>query len=223
MGVDGALRVAGCAGGVAHGRRLALFQLGPVELLRLGRQQGLVVEQLAELVLGQRLPVRDVDDVLDRRELPGQLVQDRDQRLVDEDQLVVGVLDYEFEVFWEEAQVEGVEHRAHAGDRVVELQVPVVVPAEGGDAVAVLDPQSLERAGQAVDPGHHLAIGGAVNTRLLLGDDLLAREQPLDAPESVLNRQLVVLHQTFHSDTSGRNPLNFGFRWEYIENATPTL
>jgi len=164
---------------------------------------------LAQLMLGDGLPVRDQDQVLDGGQLAGELVEDRDQGLVDEEDLVLGIPDDELEVLRKEAQVEGVEHGAHGGDRVIELEVAVVVPAEGRDPVALADTEALQGARQLVDPGHHLAVGGAVDAALLLGDDLLPREEALDAPQPVLGRQLVVLHQTFHNATSGPKSSQF--------------
>src|SRR5260221_13912658 len=105
------------------------------------------------------------------------------------------------------------QHGAHAGDGVVELEVAVVVPAERRHAVALTDSEALQSAGQLIDPGDHLAIGGAVDPALLLGDDLLAREQALDTPQPVLDGQLVVLHQTVQTSTSGPKSSQFPARF----------
>ena len=54
---------------------------------------------------------------------------------VDDDDLVLGVIDDEGQLFGEEPDVEGVQDRAHAGNGDVRLHVRLVVPHEGGDPV----------------------------------------------------------------------------------------
>jgi hypothetical protein len=95
-------------------------------------------------------------------------------------------------------EVQGMQHATHAGDRVVELQVAVVVPGERGDTVARLDTKSLQRSCKPVDARHHLAIRGAVGALIALRHYLFLLVQSLDPPQHVLQAELVVLHQAFH-------------------------
>ncbi len=206
MGVHDALRIAGGAGRVAHGRCHPLAELGPRIVIALGGQQGLVVEQLAQSVVGSgRGSVGHEHNRLDAWDLSGQRLQERNQRLVYEKDLVLGVIDDEFQVLWKQAQVEGVQDGAHAGHCVIQLEVPVVVPGQRGHPISRLDAEPLERAGQAVDAADHLPVGDAVEPLLPLRDHLLLRVQPLQAPEHMLYRELVVLHQAFHGLTSSKS------------------
>ena len=77
-----------------------------------------------------------------------QLLEQRASSVVDEDHRVLGVVRDERDLFGEEADVQGVEHRAHAGDGEVELEMAVVVPREGGDAVAGPHAEAVERRGE---------------------------------------------------------------------------
>ena len=95
-------------------------------------------------------------------------------------------------------KVQRVQDGAHARHRVVELQVAVVVPGEGGDAVARLDPDLLQHPRQTVDAGHHLAVRRAVDAFVALGHHLFLLVQSLNPPQHVLETELVVLHQAFH-------------------------
>ena len=58
-----------------------------------------------------------------------------------------------------EAWVHGVDDAAHAGDGVVQLEVALAVPGEGGDAVAGLDAEGLEGAGEAAGAALDVAVG----------------------------------------------------------------
>ena len=55
------------------------------------------------------------------------------------------------ELLLEQADVERVQHRADAGHGEVQLEMALVVPGERRHAVALLDAEPRERAGEAVD------------------------------------------------------------------------
>ena len=88
--------------------------------------------------------------------------------------------------------------RAHAGHGVIELEVAVVVPGQGGDSIAGLDAELFQGAGKAVDAWHHLPVGGAVNALIAFRHHLFLLVQSLNPPQDVLQTELVVLHQAFH-------------------------
>ena len=135
MRVDDALRHARRAARVAHGRGRVLVELRVVPVVRIGR-----CEQVLVVVL-------DDDDVLDRR-LVLELLEQRQQRAVDDDRLVAGVRRDVREVGGVEAEVERVQDEAAARDAEVALVVLVVVPGERRDAVAGLEAEILQRDGE---------------------------------------------------------------------------
>ena len=65
------------------------------------------------------------------------------------------------ELLGEEPEVQRVEHRAHAGNREVRLEVLLGVPEEGADPVAGLDPEPGQRRGEPIDPLGHVGERGA--------------------------------------------------------------
>ncbi len=197
VAVDDSLGIARGPRRVAHGRGLPLVELGPVVARLLPRQQ---------LLVGQGLPERGGvalahhHDVLDR----GQLVADPGQQPGDggvhDDDPVLGVVDDVGELFGEEPQVEGVEDRAHGGDREIGLEVGLVVPEEGADPVRVSDPEPAERLGQPLGPPGHLGEGGG--DRLALGPDdghdPAVRVDRLAVAEDPADQQRAVLHGAEH-------------------------
>ena len=48
------------------------------------------------------------------------------------------------------------QHRPHARDREVQLEVALVVPGKGPDALARLHPEALQHAPEPVDPLRYL-------------------------------------------------------------------
>src|SRR5919197_1514386 len=70
----------------------------------------------------------------------------------------------------------------------------VVVPGQGGDGVAGPDAQLLQGVRELVHSRRHVAVGGAMDLVLALGDDLLAPEEVFQAPEHVVEGERVVLH-----------------------------
>ena len=84
----------------------------------------------------------------DGRQLALQRRERRQQRRVDEHQLVLGVVDDELELLRKQPRVQRVQHGAHAGDRVIQLEMPVIVPGERPDPVTGLDARRLQRVGE---------------------------------------------------------------------------
>ncbi len=143
--VEDALRVAGRAGRVAHRGGGALVGVGEI-LRRLGPgDQRLVFERSRRPPAWSRRR-RSSTGTLTRR---AHLFPQRQQALVDEDGAVLRVVDDVGELVGVEAQVERVQHAAHQRDAEVGLEVRTVVPAERGDAVAGLDAEIEQRAGEA--------------------------------------------------------------------------
>ena len=82
-------------------------------MVGLGGEEGLVIDLAGELLeVGAPIVVED-DDVFDRRHLGRELVEERKERMVDEDDLVLGVLGDVREVGGVQAQIQRMHHRPH--------------------------------------------------------------------------------------------------------------
>ena len=86
--------------------------------------------------------------------------EQRRQRGVDDDHLVLGVVDHVGQLLGEEPDVQRVEHGPHRGHREVGLEVLLVVPGEGAHPVPVAHPEAPQGRGQSLGPGRHLGEGG---------------------------------------------------------------
>jgi hypothetical protein len=138
--------------------------------------------------------------VLDLLEARRQLCEHRHERVVDEDDPVLGVVDDVGDLLREQADVQRVQHRSHARHREVQLEVALVVPRERRDALPLLDPERSQRTREAVDPRRDLGVACTRDARAVGGerDDLsavVAGSQP--PPDVVEGQRKVVLHQTF--------------------------
>ena len=155
--VDDALGTAGRPARVTHGGRGALVEVGPREAGLLGGEQTLVGERLAE---GRGVPLPHHDDRLDRLEVVLDARQQRNERGIDDDAAVLGVVDDIRQLLGREPDVERVQHRPHAGDGEIRLEVALVVPAEGADAAIRPDAEPGEGGGQLLGPGGDLDEAG---------------------------------------------------------------
>ena len=95
--------------------------------------------------------------------------EDRRQAGVGDYHGVLGVADDVADLLRRQPDVDGVHHRAHAGNGEVRLLVLLVVPGEGGDPVAALDAQPAQagcqliravREGPELDPAHAIGLVG---------------------------------------------------------------
>ena len=125
--------------------------------------------------------------------------QQRDERGVDDDAAVLGVVDDVGQLLGREPDVERVQHRSHGGDGEIRLEVALVVPAEGADAVTLLDAQPGQGGGQLLGPGGHLGEGGRAVPALLDGDDGAVAVDPLPVAQDVADQERGVLHGAFHA------------------------
>ena len=207
VAVDHALGVAGRAARVAHRRGGPLLDLGPVELLGLVGEEVLVEGHLlaagAKRVeiggCGVRPGHQHVAHRLHLRQVRG---QQADERVVDDHDLVLGVVGDVDELLREQADVQRVQHRAHRGDRQVGLEVLGVVPLEGPDPLVAVDAQGAQAVGQPRRAPAELGVGlpaGAVGRG---GDDLGVRVHRGPVLHQRPDRERVVLHGAAHSKSS---------------------
>ncbi len=161
MRVDDALGVARGAARVAHGGCGVLVRFRVVEAGRLSGDE-LVVAVHGAAGGDQRrrvavaVAVADDDPRLDRRELRRYGPDDRQERRVDEHDAIPGVVRHVHQLLARQADVERVEHSAHARDGEVRLEVLLVVPHERADRIARADPEAAERGGEPVGVVSHL-------------------------------------------------------------------
>ena len=184
--VDDAAWPAGRPARVTHRGGLVLVEPGIRPLVGIGRCEQLLVRVL------------DDEDVLDRRSL-AELVEQRQERAVDDHRAVAGVARDVVEVARVEAEVERVQDEASARDAEVRLVVLVVVPAEGRDAVAALEAGLLQRDCELPRAAERVAVVRAVEA--LVGearDDLAVAEERLRPAHQVRQRQREVHHQAVH-------------------------
>ncbi len=199
MAVEHTLRVARRTARVAHAGGTVFVV--DAELDRFGRREQLfVVEQLVsgEVVGDVTLAVVHQHQVPQALEGRQQGCEQREQRTVDEDHLVVRVVDDVGELVGEQADVQRVQHAARARGAEIEFEMARRIPAEGGDTAVLRDTELVEHPSQpagALGPGR---IGGALTARAGGGDDLLVPVVLLGAIEQVGDREWDVLHQALH-------------------------
>ena len=87
--------------------------------------------------------------MLDGLELGEELGEQRHQRVVDDNDLVLGVVRDVDDLLGEQPHVEGVQDRAHRRRREVGLDVLLVVPHERGHDVALADTEVGQRVREA--------------------------------------------------------------------------
>ena len=134
MGVERAFRISGRPGCVAQAARRVLVERGPGEVVGLRFDELLVAQHIRRLS-GHVRPVGHEDEGSQARARGTQLLHQRHEREVEEKHRVLGVVQDPRDLVREKPRVDGVHHRAAAGDGVVELEVAVGIPGERGDAI----------------------------------------------------------------------------------------
>src|SRR3989449_8452739 len=134
------LRSAGRAGRVAHRGSLALVELWIRDRLRVRTGEELLV---ADRPRGRLPAVLDHDDVLDPH-VGAELLEQRQERVVDDERAVLGVVHDVREVTRMQTRVNGMQDVARERYSEVRLEMLVLVPAESRDAVTTPQTELLE-------------------------------------------------------------------------------
>jgi hypothetical protein len=138
------------------------------------------------------------DDVADGLELLEQGPGQGGEGLVDEQDLVLGVVGHVDQLFGEQPDVQRVQHPVGAGGGEVELEVAAGVPAERRDPAVAADAQGVENPAQPPRPIGPFAVGRRLLATGRDGDDHLVGEQPLGPRVEVRQRERKILHEPVH-------------------------
>ena len=208
VAVGNALRIAGGARRVTHCRGASLVGLDPLESGLFGGERVVVVHRRGarKSFREHRMIARtDDEEVGHVRQRPGDLAQQGDQRTVDDDHPVIGVVHHEGQLFREQADVQRVEHGAHRRDGEVGLEVLGMVPTEGGDPLITVDPDAPKGVGETPGVRGDFGVGGAFQGEMP-GGRVVRRQRlhhrvtmdGLPAAENGGDGERVVLHRASH-------------------------
>ena len=198
MRIRDAFRVAGRPRRVAHRGGASFVDLRPREARLLGREQLFVSKDVA----GQSTRVafrRAGHDVrLDGLEVGCDARKQGNEGIVDDDDLVLGVVDDVRQLVREEPQVQRVHHSAHTRNGEIRLEMLLRVPAERSDAVAGFDAESLQCGREPLCSVSYLCEGRAAVGPALEGGDFAIRIDGAAMTEDHADRQGEVLHRALH-------------------------
>jgi len=148
-------------------------------------------------------PVGHGHDVAYGRELRQQLLDRGQQVQVDEQQPVLGVVDDVDDLLGKQPRVDGVTHRAHPRDAVIELEVAIAVPGQGADAVARRDAEINQRFGHLLGPQPGVAISVAMDVALDPSrHDFRVAVVQRGVLDQLLDQERAVLHEAEHGGVS---------------------
>ncbi len=203
--VDHAFGIARRARGVAHARRVVLVEMRPGIIGAGGAQQFFVSVDRFEFAIGRDFVVHH-HVVLDALQMRREFFHGGQQRRIDEHHLIVGVIDDVGELIAGQAQVQRMQHRAHARHGEVQLQVARIVPRKRRHAIAAPHAEFFQRIGQPRHALGHLGVGVTRERRPGFGDDLFFAVQLACSIEDVRQRQRIIHHLSAH----GRTPWQLG-------------
>ena len=146
------------------------------------------------------LGVGEDHPTFDARHLRSQLLGEGHEGRIDEDQPVLGVADDVDELVGEEARIERVTDRAHAGHAEVEFDVAMAVPRQGSDPIADTDAEPAERLGETLRALVGLAVAVAMDRTLARArDDLGVGVVVAGVLDQVRDQEREIHHQSAHT------------------------
>jgi len=162
MAVQHPLGITRCTGGVTECAGGILVQIRPAELPRLPGDKTLVVQGVLQGSLRHVLCIGQHHILLYGGQLLLQVFQQGQEEGVYKYQFVLCMIDNVVHLFREQARIDGVANSPGAGDRVVQFEVTVVVPGQGGDTIAFAYTGRRQRVGQLPGSAEGIGIGVAV-------------------------------------------------------------
>ena len=144
----------------------------------------------------------DHDDVLDPH-VGAELLEQRQQRIVDDQNAVFCVVHDVGEVTRMQARIDRVEDHARERHSEVRLDVLVLVPAQSRDAVTTSQAELPERDCELLRAGYEVRVRVPVDGLVRpAGNDRLVPKECLRPSEDERERQRVFHHQSVHVDAT---------------------
>ena len=185
MTVDDAFGIACGARCITHSGSSILVEGRPIDSTRLAADKRFIVKRRLQFT-GRFRRVAHNDVQFDALQLIGEVLQERHEIAIYEDDGVLGIVDDVRQLIGKQAQIQRVQHRAEAGYGEIQLQVTVGIPREGGDAVPLLHACRAKCVGKLRRALSPLAKGIAMQAFICLGDDFLFAKKTHSAIVGVL-------------------------------------
>ena len=136
---------------------------GPCKVGLVRRDQVFVAQQIGQLARRHLVLVDHRDKVTHCLAAPRHGFDQGQEGQIEEQHLVFGMVEDVEQLVRVQARVQGVQHRTAAGGGEIQLQVPVAVPGQRGDALRRLHTELAECMGHLTRAVMQLRIGGAVD------------------------------------------------------------
>ncbi|MNQ83027.1 hypothetical protein D3C85_980970 [compost metagenome] len=157
--------------GVEQGRHRILVKIGEVELVVRPDQQRLVLPEQGQCG-GRQLPIGQPDIAAHRGQLLLNALQHGQEVVMNQHQMILGVVHGEGDLLRREAHVHRVQHGAYHGHGEEAFEGAVTVPVQQGDRVPRPYARGRQQVGETVDP---LIEGAIVIAQPICVDDLPVR------------------------------------------------
>jgi hypothetical protein len=101
-------------------------------------------------------------EAADSRYLVHQRLDQGHEAQVEKQPLILGVVDDVLDLLGEQARIDGMQHRAHTRNAVVQLHVTIAIPGQGGDTIPCSDTPRSQGIGQLPGAAVDIAIGATM-------------------------------------------------------------
>jgi len=185
-----------------------LVELGPVVMLWLTRDQGLITMDVGKGRLGHPILGGHDHDALDLGQLLRQALEQGHEVRIDEQEPVLGMVHDVDQLIGEQAGIDGVQDHAGAGGGVINLQMTMRVPADGPDPIAGLRAERDEPMSQLLGAAIDFGVIGPMNVLLDGPSDDLALGMILSRIADQRRDQQRHLHHQPTHQTHGSDSLS---------------
>ena len=160
--------------------------------------------QTVEVFGNVTLAIVHQDEVFHGCEGLQQRLQQSEQRPVDEDHFIFGMVHDVGDLLWKQPDVQGMQHASAAGGSEVQLEMPRSVPRKGGHATAGRNAERIDDTAETSGALGPPCVRETFESGRCRGGNGLVAVILLRAIEQMNDRQRRLLHEPLH----GKSPLS---------------
>ncbi len=187
---------------VAHPGGFLFVEIGVDKILGGFRDEGLVFLH----PLRHRLTGEGNDDDPFHLEPVPEFLQQGQEHVIDNQEAVPGVVGDVSDFIRVQAKVQGMEHASGGRNAEISLQMDIMIPHQGSDPVAPLEPGLLQGLGQGTRPAVKIGVSVSMHRLVRHARNYLHRSVQASRPfQKVHQRQWVVHHRSLHPVSRSRH------------------
>ena len=160
--VQNAFRITCSTRCIAESTGGVLVEFRPYKITLRRIHQSFVTNRIGKTCIRHQFSRGHYDVAFDARTVLGNLLDQRDKIKIQKYVLIIGVIDNVNQLFGKQSRIDSMRHVTRAAHRIISFEMSVIIPAQSGNIVTLLQTPCLHGARQLIRALEGVAIGVTV-------------------------------------------------------------